>query len=151
MGSSLVGLPRSCGAVASPVWFVGTSDYGRCSSKTCSSGRLLPTKNARAAAKAKVAEKYWNIDFSKAPDCANREGVLREYVQRRLSDETYAEAMQAGRSRETLYDRRLDSWGWLSPVLYFNRYMESVAGVAPPVSAHSKNRFSVITPNGGIG
>ncbi len=88
-------------------------------------------EDARAAAKAWVAKEYWHINFSEAPACANREGVLREYVQRRLSDETYAQAMRTGRLREALYDQRLNRWGWLSPVLYFSRAMETIAGVVP--------------------
>ena len=88
-------------------------------------------EDARQAAKAKVARDYWRIDFAKAPACANREGVLREYVLRRLSDETYAKAMRTGRLREALYDQRLNRWGWLSPVLGFSRAMEMFAGVEP--------------------
>ncbi|MEO0332350.1 MAG: DUF3526 domain-containing protein [Bacteroidota bacterium] len=88
-------------------------------------------EDARQAAKAKVAKEYWKIDFAEAPTCANREGVLREYVLRRLSDETYGKAMRTGRLREALYDQRLDRWGWLSPVLYFSRAMETIAGVEP--------------------
>ena len=86
---------------------------------------------ARAAAKERVAREYWNVDFDKAPPCANREGVLRDYVVRRLSDETYAAATRTAREREALYDQRLDSWGFLSPVLAFRRSMEAVAGVQP--------------------
>ena len=86
---------------------------------------------ARAAAKAQVARDYWDIDFAEAPPCANREGVLVEYVVRRLSDETYAAAMQTGREREALYDQRLDRWAVLSPALALRRSMEAIAGVAP--------------------
>ncbi len=88
-------------------------------------------EDARAAAKAKVAKEYWRIDFAEAPPCANREGVLSTYVLRRLSDETYAQAMRTGRRREALYDQRLNRWGWLSPILYFSRAMDAIAGVAP--------------------
>ena len=86
---------------------------------------------AQAAAKARVARDYWNIDFATAPACANREGVLVEYVERRLSDETYSAAMRQGASREALYDIRLDRWGWVSPALAVRRSMESFAGVDP--------------------
>lgn len=86
---------------------------------------------AQAAAKQRVAQQYWNIDFATAPSCANREGVLSEYVQRRLSDETYSAAMRAGAAREALYDGRLDQWSWLSPALAFRRAMEINAGVDP--------------------
>ncbi|MEM8565991.1 MAG: DUF3526 domain-containing protein [Bacteroidota bacterium] len=88
-------------------------------------------KDASAAAKTRVARDYWQIDFASVPACADREGVLSEYVLRRLSDETYAKAMHTGRLREVLYDRHLDHWGWLSPVLYFGRAMETIAGVGP--------------------
>ena len=53
---------------------------------------------ARAAAKERVAREYWQVDLSELPPCANREGVLSAYVERRLSDETYATAMRTGRS-----------------------------------------------------
>jgi len=86
---------------------------------------------ARAAAKARVAREYWQIDFDKVPPCANREGVLRDYVVRRLSDETYSAAMRTGREREETYDKRLDRWSWLVPALAFRRFMESTAGVSP--------------------
>jgi hypothetical protein len=86
---------------------------------------------AQAAAKARVARDYWNIDFETAPACANREGVFVEYVERRLSDETYSAAMRQGASREALYDTRLDQWGWVSPALAVRRSMESFAGVDP--------------------
>lgn len=86
---------------------------------------------ARAAAKARVAREYWHIDFAKAPPCADRTGVISEYVERRLSDETYGRAIREGAAREALYDARLDRWGWLSPALAFRRAMERVAGVDP--------------------
>ncbi len=86
---------------------------------------------ARAAAKQTVAAQYWNIDFASAPACANREGVLSEYVERRLSDETYKAAMLQGAAREAVYDARLDQWSWLSPPLAFRRAMETVAGADP--------------------
>lgn len=86
---------------------------------------------ARRAAKLKVAQLYWQVDFADAPPCANREGVLSEYVERRLSDETYTAAMMKGASREALYDARLDHWSWLSPPLAFRRAMETAAGTDP--------------------
>jgi len=86
---------------------------------------------ALAAAKLRVARDYWRIDFAKAPACADRKDVLKDYVERRLSDESYTSAMQAGAAREALYDTRLDRWGWLSPVLAIRRAMEGVAGVDP--------------------
>lgn len=86
---------------------------------------------ARAAAKQRVAEQYWAIDFATAPACADREGVLSEYVERRLSDESYKAAMLNGAAREALYDARLDQWSWLSPALAFRRAMETVAGTDP--------------------
>ncbi|MEO0412516.1 MAG: DUF3526 domain-containing protein [Pseudomonadota bacterium] len=86
---------------------------------------------ARAAAKQYVAKTYWNMDFSAAPACANREVILSEYVERRLSDETYSAAMLTGAAREAVYEARLDRWGWLSPPLAFRRSMESIAGVDP--------------------
>lgn len=84
-----------------------------------------------AAATAKVAREYWNINFAMAPACANREGVIPEYVRRRLADESYAAAMRAGAAREALFDTRLDRWGWLSPTLAFRRGMEQAAGSDP--------------------
>ena len=86
---------------------------------------------ARAVAKQAVAERYWKIDFAAAPACANREGVLSEYAERRLSDETFRAAMQQGIAREAIYDARLDRWSWLSPALAFRRSMETVAGADP--------------------
>ena len=86
---------------------------------------------ARAAAKQQVAEDYWRIDFTSAPECANREAVLSDYVERRLSDETYAAATREGAAREAMYDVRLDRWSWLSPPLAFRRAMETLAGVDP--------------------
>jgi ABC-2 type transport system permease protein len=86
---------------------------------------------AKAEAKARVARDYWMIDFTTAPACANREGVLGEYVERRISDETYSAAMRQGAAREALYDARLDRWGWLSPSLAIRRSMEALAGVDP--------------------
>ena len=84
-----------------------------------------------AAAKLKVAREYWKIDFAKAPACADRKDVLKDYVERRLSDEAYTSAMRAGAAREAIYDIQLDRWGWLSPVLAIRRTMEVVAGVDP--------------------
>lgn len=86
---------------------------------------------AKAAARQQVAETYWNVDLNTAPACAKRESVLVDYVERRLSDETYAAAMHAGAAREAVYDKRLDRWGWLSPPLAFRRSMEAIAGVDP--------------------
>jgi|GEM_PF-2353654 len=86
---------------------------------------------AQAAAKARVAREYWKIDFATAPACADREGVLTEYVERRLSDETYSAAIRQGAAREAMYDTRLDRWGWISPALGVRRSMESLAGVDP--------------------
>ena len=83
------------------------------------------------AATAQVARDYWNINFATAPTCANREGVIPEYVRRRLMDESYAAAMRTGAAREALFDVRLDRWGWLSPALAFRRAMEQVAGSDP--------------------
>jgi len=83
------------------------------------------------AATARVARDYWRIDFATAPACAYREGVIGEYVQRRLVDESYARSMRDGAERELLFDQRLDRWGWLSPALAFRRAMEQVAGSDP--------------------
>lgn len=86
---------------------------------------------SRAAAKALVARKYWQVDFDEVPTCANREGIVSEYVVRRLSDEIYTAAMRTGREREQIYEDRLDRWSWLVPTLAFRRSMELVAGVSP--------------------
>lgn len=84
-----------------------------------------------AAAKDAVAQRYWNIDFAVAPACADRQGVIPTYVERRLSDESYVAAMREGAAREALYDVRLDRWSWLSPPLAFRRAMETISGVDP--------------------
>lgn len=83
------------------------------------------------AATSRVARDFWKIDFAVAPACAYRKGVIGEYVQRRLADESYARSMRAGMTRERLFDQRLDQWGWLSPALAVRRAMEQVAGSDP--------------------
>ncbi|MGC6329060.1 DUF3526 domain-containing protein [Rhizorhabdus sp. FW153] len=87
--------------------------------------------DAIAATIARVAREYWGVDFATAPICAKRDGVIDEYVRRRLADERYAAAMRQGAAREALFDQRLDRWGWLAPGLAFRRAMEQVAGSDP--------------------
>lgn len=93
--------------------------------------RATASDAARVAARQRVAEEYWGIDFAEAPACANRETVIPTYVERRLSDEVYATAMRTGAAREAVFDVRLDRWSWLSPPLAFRRGMETLAGVDP--------------------